>query len=163
MVIIMKSIAIRSVATLLTAGMLLTGFSGCNKTLEEKKEESLLSAFSKDASIDFEMIIYATNSIENGQKQLHIYGYNKQEGIEDESTIKDRYMQANYNITEDEYDEFEEVCGDVEVVYPFNEETLNYFKKIVKKYDPVEVKTGRLIHSAYQEFDGIVEEYYNTK
>ena len=149
----------RTVASLLTAGMLLTGLTAC-ETPQEKREENLIESFSRDTKIDFEMVVYATTDVNNGQYELQIIGYNKQEGVDDESMIKERYMQANYYITKDEANEFEEVVGDYEIMYPFSEDAIKYLKEIIRKYKPAEVKTAEIADWAYDNFDPVVEEYY---
>ena len=155
----MKTKIKRTVATLLTATMLLTGLTAC-KTIEDIKEDRLVSAFSKDTDIEFEMVVYAVRPKTSGHKQIIIYGYNKQEDVEDESEIKERYMQANYNVSDEDYAKFKEVFEDTEVVYPFSNEGNTYLRSIIKKYEPVEVKTGEIAVWAYEEFDEIVEEHY---
>ena len=153
----MNTLIKRSVATLLTAGMLLTGFTACNdKTPEEKAETSFVSSSSKDANIDFDYILYASTYYENNDDFLALAAYKKpSEG----STEKGQFYKIIYNIDSAEVDEFRRIAGTYETTFPFNNEMYGFFSEIIKNYEPISAEPTTFSGKGQQLMDSLVEEY----
>ena len=154
----MNKVLKRSVATLLTAGMLLAGLTACDtKTPEEKKEESLLTAFNKDTNVEFEQILYTVIDIADGEYSIYVIGYNKE--LSNDNDKRSVYQEAKYVITKEEFDYYNDLNDDWDVYYPFSEESTNFIRQIIEKYDPEYVDKAILTNEAFNNLDEVVEEY----
>ena len=155
----MNSILKRTVATFLTAGMLLSGLTAC-KTVENIKENSLINTFNNDTGVEFEKVLLFTAVKTKDVYELYIIGYDKISEEEKNGKIDlKNYKEAKYLISEDEYNKFIELAPEYDVYYPFSDESHAFLKKIIRKYDPEYVDTADLFPTAYPKLNRIVEEY----
>lgn len=155
----MNTIFKRSVAGILTAGMLLTGLTAC-KTPEERQEASLLSAFNKDTNVEFEKILYSTVEKHGDEYQLYITGYDKLPENSTDTATHHIYKEAQYIITEEDYYSYKyNIVKDCEDFFPFANELSDYINKIIEKYDPEYVDKALLSREATRTLDQLVEEY----
>ena len=151
----MNSIFKRTVATFLTAGMLLSGLTAC-KTLEERKQENLINAVSKDSEMEFDNVFYAITWKDNLYYRFSIVSYKKPLESDSDETI---YYATNYKISKEDHDAYKELISDNEAFYPFSNETTSFLKKIVKDYDPYYIGEAKMSMRGYRLLDDLVEQY----
>lgn len=152
----MNSILKRTVATFLTAGMLITSLTAC-KTGEKIKEDSLISAVSKESEMEFNNVFYAvTWKDNNNYYYFSIISYKKPLENDSDETI---YFETNYKISKEDHDAFKELAGETDAQYPFSSETTTFLKKITKNYDPYYTGEAKMSIKGYKMLDALVEEY----
>ena len=144
----------KSVATLLTAGMLLTGLTACLKTPEEKIGDKITELANQESDIKFDEIIHINvSNVYNRTKTLYITGYVKTENIDE------KYQELEYKISDEDYEKLFALNNSHDIYYPFDKTTLELLSNIMTNQEPERCGTFDMNESFRIKLNNIVEKY----
>ena len=130
----------------------------CELPVSSSSMDAIIPIANEESEIQFDKILLLYTSAVSTKREFHIIGYVAKN--DNENSENSKYIELEYEISEEDYNSFFEYTEKSIAYYPFYPSPKKYLditKIFLEKYDPFAVKDASLSPSGYAKLDEIVE------